>query len=178
MTIDDINSHSPAAVKLQDSYRTSIFQLACVTTMKYILGNHNNIKSFGSEYTVVPENGENLVLSIFTIKCAGDVSIMIGDYGIGSKFSSAIVYGKEVHIGIKYQFTHLITHEATISDMISDICEELYRLIMVLLHYDKIKLFKYRGMRGPANYVFTEQNLKTIMDEYDLEYFGEPRDKK
>ena len=33
-------------------------------------------------------------------------------------------------------------------------------------------------MRGPANYVLTEQDLKTIMDEYDLEYFGEPRDKK
>ena len=165
MTIEDINSHSPTAVKLQDSYCTSIFQLACVTAMEYILGNHNNIKSFGSEYTVVPENGENLVLSIFKIKCAGDVSIMLGDYGIGSKFSSAIVYGKEVHIGIKYQFTHLITHETTISD----ICEELYRLIMVLLHYDKIKLFEYRGMQGPANYVFNEQNLKTIMIEYDLD---------
>ena len=170
MTIEDINSHSPAAVKLQDSYCTSIFQLACVTTMKYILSNHNNIESFGSEYTVVPENGENLVLSIFKIKCAGDVSIMLGDYGIGSKISSAIVYGKEVNIGITYQFTHSITHETAISD----ICEELYRLIMVLLHYDKIKLFEYKRMRGPANYVLTEQDLKTIMDEYDLDSWNQP----
>ena len=169
MTIEDINSHSPAAVKHHDLYCTSIFHLACVTAMEYILSNHNNIKSFGSEYTVVPENGENLVLSIFKIKCAGDISIMLGDYGIGSKFSSAIVYGKEVHIGIKYQFTHPITHETTISD----ICEELYRLIMVLLHYDKIKLFEYRGMQGPANYAFNEQNLKTIMNEYDLDSWND-----
>ena len=169
MTIEDINSHSPAAVKHHDLYCTSIFQLACVTAMEYILSNHNNIKSFGSEYTVVPENGENLVLSIFKIKCAGDVSIMLGDYGIGSKISSTIVYGKEVHIGIKYQFTHPITHETTISD----ICEELYRLIMVLLHYDKIKLFEYRGMQGPANYAFNEQNLKTIMNEYDLDSWND-----
>lgn len=165
MTIEDINSHGPAAVKRQDLYCASIFHLACVTAMEHILGNHNNIESFGPKYTVVPENGENLVLSIFKIKRTDDVSIMLGDYGIGSKFSSTIVYGKEVHIGIKYQFTHPITHETTISD----ICEELYCLIMVLLHYDKIKLFEYRGMRGPANYVFTEQNLKTIMSEYDLD---------
>lgn len=165
MTIEDINSCRSTAVKHQDLYCTTIFHLACVTTMKYILGNHNNIKSFGSKYTVVPENGENLVVPIFKIKCADDVSIMIGYYGIGSKFSSTIVYGKEVHIGITYQFTHPITHETAISD----ICEELYRLIMVLLHYDKIKLFEYRRMRGPANYVFTEQDLKTIMNEYALD---------
>ena len=165
MTIDDINSYRPTAVKHHDAYCTSIFQLACIATMRYILGNHNNIKSFGSEYTVVPENGENLVLSIFNIKCADDVSIMLGDYGNGSKSSSTIVYGKEICIGITYQFTHPITHETAISD----ICEELYRLIMVLLHYDKIKLFEYRRMRGPANYVLTEQDLKTIMNEYDLD---------
>lgn len=170
MTIEDINSCRPTAVKQHESWCTSIFQLACVTTMKYILSNHNNIESFGSEYTVVPENGENLVLSIFKIKCAGDVSIMLGDYGIGSKISSAIVYGKEVNIGITYQFTHPITHET----VISDICEELYRLIMVLLHYDKIKLFEYKRMRGPANYVLTEQDLKTIMDEYDLDSWNQP----
>lgn len=170
MTIEDINSCRPTAVKQHESWCTSIFQLACVTTMKYILSNHNNIESFGSEYTVVPENGENLVLSIFKIKCADDVSIMLGDYGIGSKISSAIVYGKEVNIGITYQFTHPITHETAISD----ICEELYRLIMVLLHYDKIKLFEYKRMRGPANYVLTEQDLKTIMDEYDLDSWNQP----
>ncbi len=170
MTIEDINSCRPTAVKQHESWCTSIFQLACVTTMKYILSNHNNIESFGSEYTVVPENGENLVLSIFKIKCAGDVSIMLGDYGNGSKFSSTIVYGKEVCIGITYQFTHPITHETAISD----ICEELYRLIMVLLHYDKIKLFEYKRMRGPANYALTEQDLKTIMDEYDLDSWNQP----
>ena len=169
MTIEDINSCRPTAVKQHESWCTSIFQLACVTTMKYILSNHNNIESFGSEYTVVPENGENLVLSIFKIKCADDVSIMLGDYGNGSKFSSTIVYGKEVCIGITYQFTHSITHETAISD----ICEELYRLIMVLLHYDKIKLFEYKRMRGPANYALTEQDLKTIMDEYDLDSWND-----
>ena len=169
MTIEDINSCRPTAVKHHDLYCTSIFQLACVTTMKYILSNHNNIESFGSEYTVVPENSENLVLPIFKIKCTDDVSIMLGDYGNGSKFSSAIVYGKEVNIGITYQFTHPITHETAISD----ICEELYRLIMVLLHYDKIKLFEYKRMRGPANYALTEQDLKTIMDEYDLDSWND-----
>ncbi len=155
MTIEDINSHRPEVV----------FHLACVTAMKHILSNHSNIKSFGSEYTVVSENGENLVLPIFKIKCADDISIMLGDYGIGSKFSSTIVYGEKVCIGITYQFTHTITHETTISD----ICEELYRLIVVLLHYDKIKLFECSRMQGPANYVFTEQDLKTIMNEYDLD---------
>lgn len=165
MTIEDINSYRPTVVKQHDSCCTSIFQLACVTTMKYILGNHNNIKSFRSEYTVVPENGENLVSSIFKIKCADDVSIMLGDCGNGSKSSSTIVYGKEICIGITYQFTHPITHETAISD----ICEELHRLIMVLLHYDKIKLFEYKRMQGPANYTLTEQDLKAIMDEYDLD---------
>ena len=165
MTIEDINSHGPMAIKRQDLYCASIFHLACVTAMDYILGNHNNIESFGPEYTVVPENGENLVLPIFKIKRTDGVSMMLGNYGIGSKFSSTLVYGEKVCIGVTYQFTHPITHETAISD----VCEELYCLIMVLLHYDKIKLFEDRRMQGPANYAFNEQNLKTIMSEYDLD---------
>lgn len=162
MTIEDIESHR--TVECTDEYRTGIFNLACVTTMGWILRDHNNIKSFGTEYTVVPENGENLVLPIFKIKCAGDISIMLGDYGIGSKFTSTIVYGEEVCIGITYHFTHPITRETEISD----ICEELYPLFLVLLHYDKIKLFEYRHC-GPNNYTFTEQDLKDIMNEHNLD---------
>lgn len=163
MNIEDIDSPRQAAVKYPDSYRASIFQLACIATMGYILGNHNNIKSFGTEYRVEPENGENRVVPTFKIECAGKISIMLGDYGIGSQIASAIVYGEHVCISITYRFTHTITDETTISD----IGEELYCLIMVLLHYDKIKLFEYRHC-GPDNYMFAEQDLKDIMNEYDL----------
>ena len=55
MTIEDINSCRPTAVKQHESWCTSIFQLACVTTMKYILSNHNNIESLGYEYIIVPD---------------------------------------------------------------------------------------------------------------------------
>ena len=164
MTIDDINSYRPTAVKHHDAYCTSIFQLACIATMEYILGNHNNIKSFGTKYSVEPENGENRVVRTFNIECADKISVMLGDYGIGSKIASAIVYGEHVCINITYRFTHPITDETTISD----IGEELYCLIMVLLHYDKIKLFEYRRW-GPDSYTFAEQDLKTIMNEYDLD---------
>lgn len=160
MNVEDINSHKPVAERLSSSC-TSIFHLACVTTMEYILGNHNNIKSFGTKYHVEPENGENLIVPIFVIRCTDDVSIMLGDYG--SKFSTAIVYSDKVLIGITYQFTHPIAQETEIKDL----CEELYRLIMVLLHYDKIKLFEYRHMRG--HYEFTEQDLKDAMNIYDLD---------
>lgn len=163
MDIDDINSHRPAVVKYPDSYRASIFQSACITTMGYILGNHNNIESFGTEYSTMQENGENRVIPIFKIKCTGNILIILGDYGIGSKMAYALVCGESVCIRITYRFTNQITQETEIKDL----CEELYRLIMVLLHHDKIRLFEYRNMCG--YYEFTEQYLKAIMSVYNLD---------
>lgn len=162
MTIEDINSHRPTAVKCKNSYRATIFQLACITTMTYILATHNNIKSFGSRYDVVPVNGENTVLPAFIIECAGDTSIMLGDCATGDKYLATVMHGEEFGIGIRYRLTHPITHETDIND----ICEELYPLILALIHYDKIKELK--DMRDQDNHIqteLTEQDLKKIMPE-------------
>lgn len=164
MTIDDINLHRPTAVKCTDSYRASIFQLACTTTMGYILGKHNNVEAFGSRYTVVPVNGENLVLPTFHIECTGGMSITLGDCAASNKYLVTVMHGEEICIGIPYKFTNQITHETAISD----ICAELYPLILVAMQYDKIKELK--DMQGPDNYIqteLTEQDLQNIMPKDD-----------
>lgn len=158
MTIEDIESHR--TVECTDEYCTGMFNLACVTTMEWILRDHNNIKSFGTKYTVVPTNGENLCVPRWFIECDDNVGITLQGYATGNKCLATVMRDGEVCIGIVYQFTSPITRETEISD----ICKELYPLILALLHYDRIKELK--DMRGPDNYIhveLTEQVLKNII---------------
>lgn len=158
MNIEDINSHR--TIECTDAYCDGIFNLSCTTAMRYVLQGHNNIKSFGTKYTVVPTNGENLCAPRWFIECDGDVGIILQGYATGDKCLATTMCNGEVCIGIAYQFTNIITHETSIND----ISEELYRLILALLHYDTIDELK--DMRGPDNYIhveLTEQVLKDII---------------
>lgn len=162
MNVEDINSHKPVAEHL-DSYCTDIFHLACITTIGRILRGHNNIKSFGTKYTVAPTNEGYLCTPHLGIECGDNMGIILHGYATGNKCFATVVCDNEVRIGIAYRLTNPITHETEISD----ICKELYPLILALLHYDKIKGLK--DSRGSDNYVLTEQDLKNIIHENDLD---------
>jgi hypothetical protein len=164
MNVDDINSHRPVAEKLS-SYCTDIFHLACIHAIGRILREHNNsIKSFGTKYIIVPTNEGYLCTPHLCIDCGGNMGILLHGYATGNKCFATVACDHEVRVDIAYRFTNPITHETEIPD----ICEELYPLILVLLHYDKIK-----GLKDSCesdNYdVYTEQDLKNIMHENDLD---------
>lgn len=162
VVVEDIESHR--TIECTDSYRTSIFNLACTTTMGDILRDHNNIKSFGTKYTVAPTNGENLCALRWYIEYADNMGIILSDYAAGDICLATVMRDGEVCIGITYQFTNPITPETEINDL----CEELHRLILALLHYDTIKELK--DMRGSDNYIqtmLTEKDLKNVMHETD-----------
>ena len=162
MNVEDINSHKPVAEPL-DSYCTDIFHLACVSTMGRILRGHSNIKSFGDKYTVISTNDGYLCEPHWCIDCGDNMGIILHGYATGDKCFATVVCDNEVRIGIAYRLTSPITHETEISDT----CEELYPLFLALLHYDKIKGLK--DSRGPDKYVLTEQDLKNIIHENDLD---------
>ena len=165
MNVEDINSHRPV-VEHMDSYCSAIFDMACTTTMGNILSDHNNIKAFGNKYIVVPTNGVNLCSVFWFIECDDNMGIILSDYATGDKCLATVTCDERVCIRIMYRFTNQITCETAISD----ICEELNPLIRVLLHYDEIKELK--DMHGSDNSIhteFTEQDLKNIMYENDLD---------
>ena len=158
MTIDDINSHR--TIGCSDAYNNGIFNISCTLAMSYVLQGHNNIKSFGTKYTVVPTNGENLCAPRWFIECDGNVGIAIQGYATGDRCLATVMRDGEVCIGIAYQFTNIITPGTATNDL----SEELYRLILALLHYGTIDELK--NMRGPDNYIpveLTEQVLKNII---------------
>lgn len=167
MNVEDINSHRPVVAEPLSSYCADIFHLACITTMGRILRGRNNVKSFAAVYDVVPTNAGYLCTPHWCIGCNGNMGIILNGYATGNKCFATVACDHEVRIGIAYRLTNPITHETAISD----ICEELYPLFLVLLHYDEIKELK--DMRGSDNYVdnyvFTEQDLKNIMCENDLD---------
>lgn len=162
MNVEDINSHKPVAEPL-DSYCTDIFHLACVSTIGRILRGHNNIKSFGAKYTVVSTNEGYLCEPHWCVDCGDNMGIILHGYATGDKCFATVVCDNEVRIGIVYRLTNPITHETEIGDT----CEELYPLFLALIHYDKIKGLK--DSRGSDNYVLTEQDLKNIIHENDLD---------
>ena len=158
MSIEDIESHR--TIECTDTYCTGVFNLACATAMGQILRDHNNIKSFGTKYTVVPTNGENLCTLRWYIECDDSMGIILSGYATGDKCLATVMRDGEVCIGMIYQFSNLIT----LGTKINDICEELVRLILALLHYDTIDELK--DMRGSDNYIhveLTEQVLKNII---------------
>lgn len=170
MNVEDINSYR-SVVEHTDSYCASVFHLACTTTVGDILRRRSNIKSFGNKYIVVPTKGVNLYAPHWFIECDDNMGIILHNYAEGDKCFATVLCDNEVCIRIAYRFTNPITHETTISD----ICEELNPLILALLHYDEIKELK--DMLGSDDYIqaeFTEQDLKNIMHENDLD--GKPAD--
>lgn len=158
MNVEDIKSYQTEECMHIDSYCTYIFHLAYATTMGWLLGGRNNIKSFGTRYTIVPTDGKNLWTPHCFIKADGTVSIILSDYTTGDKCRAVVMDGEEVCIHVVYQFTNQITQEAEIRD----ICEELYDLILALSYHDKIKELK--DMQEESGiYMLTEQDLKDII---------------
>lgn len=91
------------------------------------------------------------------------MGIILHGYATGDKCFATVVCDNEVRIGIVYRLTNPIAYETEIDDTY----EELYPLFLALIHYDKIKGLK--DSRGSDNYVLTEQDLKNIMHENDLD---------
>lgn len=164
MSIEDILSHRIAVH--MDYYRNGVFNIACTEAMSYILRVHNNIKSFNNKYVIVPTKTGTLCAPRWYIDYDDNMEIMLGGYATGDKCIATVMRNGEVCINMTYRFTNPITQETELSD----ICEELYPLILVLLNYDTIEELK--NMRESDNYIqteFTEQDLEKFLHENDFD---------
>lgn len=149
-----------------DYYRNGVFNIACTEAMSYILRVHNNIKSFNNKYVIVPTKSGTLVSPRWYIDYDDNMEIVLSGYAAGDTCTATVMRNGEVCISMTYRFTHPIAQETELSD----ICEELYPLILVSLNYDTIEELK--DMRGPDNCIqteLTEQDLKNVLHENDLD---------
>lgn len=161
MSIEDI------AIKGANTFRNGLFNIACTNIIGRIARDHNNVKSFNNKYTIVRTESGNLYIPCWYIECDDNMGIILGGYAKDDKCIAGVKRDGKERINITYQFAKPITHETEISDM----CDELYDLILVLLHYDVVKEFNVIHVLDDhcLRAELTKQDLKNVLHENGLE---------
>lgn len=143
-----------------------VFNIACTNIIGRIARDHNNVKSFNNKYTIVRTKSGNQYIPRWYIECDDNMEIILSGYATDDKCIATVMRNGEVCVKMAYQFANTITHGTEISA----IHEELYDLILVLLHYDAVEELK--DMRGPDNCIqaeLTEQDLEKFPHENDFD---------